>query len=260
MHAGRIGHPTCCRTGCPRRRRPRSPPTGSVFTAERPAGLRRPARADRRQGIRADRRGLRRGGPQRRRGRLRRGRAARRQRLPAPPVPRPQHQPAHRRAGAARAEGRIRFAVEVVEAVAARDRRRADGPADLAGQPVQRHRRDRPGAGLHRAGRRRWSRWASAYLHVVETAPGTADAHAASCASASRHPDPQPVHDRRARPAPRRWGSSRTAPPTCSPSARCSWPTPTCPPGCKAGGPFNTPDTATFYGGDDKGYTDYPAL
>ncbi|MEV0322199.1 alkene reductase [Streptomyces sp. NPDC050658] len=28
----------------------------------------------------------------------------------------------------------------------------------------------------------------------------------------------------------------------------------------KAEGPFNTPDTATFYGGTEKGYTDYPAL
>ncbi|MBG0831691.1 alkene reductase [Planomonospora sp. ID67723] len=28
----------------------------------------------------------------------------------------------------------------------------------------------------------------------------------------------------------------------------------------KAGGPFNTPDQATFYGGDHTGYTDYPAL
>lgn len=28
----------------------------------------------------------------------------------------------------------------------------------------------------------------------------------------------------------------------------------------KAGAPLNTPDTATFYGGDAKGYTDYPAL
>src|SRR5262249_46189547 len=27
-----------------------------------------------------------------------------------------------------------------------------------------------------------------------------------------------------------------------------------------AGGPFNTPERATFYGGDDRGYTDYPAL
>ncbi|MCG6497671.1 alkene reductase, partial [Kitasatospora sp. A2-31] len=27
-----------------------------------------------------------------------------------------------------------------------------------------------------------------------------------------------------------------------------------------ASGPFNTPDTATFYGGDHRGYTDYPAL
>ncbi|MFI6844231.1 alkene reductase [Kitasatospora sp. NBC_00085] len=26
------------------------------------------------------------------------------------------------------------------------------------------------------------------------------------------------------------------------------------------GGPFNTPDTATFYGGDHRGYTDYPTL
>ncbi|MFF3321642.1 alkene reductase [Streptomyces sp. NPDC002889] len=28
----------------------------------------------------------------------------------------------------------------------------------------------------------------------------------------------------------------------------------------KAGGPYNTPDPATFFGGDDKGYIDYPAL
>jgi N-ethylmaleimide reductase len=28
----------------------------------------------------------------------------------------------------------------------------------------------------------------------------------------------------------------------------------------RAGGPFNTPDPATFFGGDAKGYTDYPAL
>ncbi len=28
----------------------------------------------------------------------------------------------------------------------------------------------------------------------------------------------------------------------------------------KAGGPFTTPDPATFYGGDEKGYTDYPTL
>ncbi|MBF6322979.1 alkene reductase [Nocardia cyriacigeorgica] len=27
-----------------------------------------------------------------------------------------------------------------------------------------------------------------------------------------------------------------------------------------AGGPFNTPDETTFYGGDDRGYTDYPSL
>jgi N-ethylmaleimide reductase len=28
----------------------------------------------------------------------------------------------------------------------------------------------------------------------------------------------------------------------------------------QAGGPFNTPDKMTFYGGGAKGYTDYPAL
>ncbi len=28
----------------------------------------------------------------------------------------------------------------------------------------------------------------------------------------------------------------------------------------KAQGPYNTPDPATFYGGTEKGYTDYPAL
>lgn len=28
----------------------------------------------------------------------------------------------------------------------------------------------------------------------------------------------------------------------------------------KSGGPYNTPDPATFYGGDHRGYTDYPAL
>jgi N-ethylmaleimide reductase len=28
----------------------------------------------------------------------------------------------------------------------------------------------------------------------------------------------------------------------------------------RQGGPFNTPDRATFYGGGDAGYTDYPFL
>jgi N-ethylmaleimide reductase len=28
----------------------------------------------------------------------------------------------------------------------------------------------------------------------------------------------------------------------------------------RQGGPFNTPDRATFYGGGDAGYTDYPSL
>jgi len=28
----------------------------------------------------------------------------------------------------------------------------------------------------------------------------------------------------------------------------------------RAGGPFNAPDPATFYGGDQTGYTDYPTL
>ncbi|MFK0176876.1 alkene reductase [Streptomyces xanthochromogenes] len=28
----------------------------------------------------------------------------------------------------------------------------------------------------------------------------------------------------------------------------------------RAGGPFNAPDPSTFFGGDDRGYTDYPAL
>lgn len=28
----------------------------------------------------------------------------------------------------------------------------------------------------------------------------------------------------------------------------------------RSGGPFNSPDRATYYGGDDRGYTDYPAL
>lgn len=27
-----------------------------------------------------------------------------------------------------------------------------------------------------------------------------------------------------------------------------------------AGGPYNTPDSATFFGGDERGFTDYPAL
>jgi N-ethylmaleimide reductase len=28
----------------------------------------------------------------------------------------------------------------------------------------------------------------------------------------------------------------------------------------KAGAPLNEPDPATFYGGDERGYTDYPSL
>ena len=48
--------------------------------------------------------------------------------------------------------------------------------------------------------------------------------------------------------------------PTPSPSAGSSSPIPTWSSGCKRNAPLNTPVVETFYGGDAKGYTDYPAL
>ena len=44
-----------------------------------------------------------------------------------------------------------------------------------------------------------------------------------------------------------------------SPSASCSSPTRTCP-SASPGRALNPPDAATFYTGEEKGYTDYPAL
>jgi len=52
----------------------------------------------------------------------------------------------------------------------------------------------------------------------------------------------------------------KTASPTWSPSAAPPSPTPTSSPTGKKGADENEVDQASVYGGDKRGYTDYPAL
>ncbi len=83
--------------------------------------------------------------------------------------------------------------------------------------------------------------------------PRAAGGAGPGCSSSTRTPTSGP---------PARPGCAwlRTAWRTWSRSACCSWPIPTCRPGSPRGGPFNQPDPATFYGGGDVGYVDYPPL
>ncbi|WP_435369371.1 alpha/beta hydrolase fold domain-containing protein [Streptomyces ortus] len=42
--------------------------------------------------------------------------------------------------------------------------------------------------------------------------------------------------------------------------SRTAWPAPDLPHRVRTGAPLNEPDPATFYGGDHRGYTDYPTF
>ncbi|CAO0825362.1 hypothetical protein SMICM17S_03867 [Streptomyces microflavus] len=217
-------------------------------------GLRRAARADRRRDP-ADHRRLRRRRPQRHRRRVRRRGAARRQRLPHPPVPRAQHQPAHRRVGRlgggahpVRRGGR--------QGGRGRDRRRPHRAAHLALEPVQRHRRARPGRRLHRAGPGDRAARPRLSAHPGGRPDPRADPRAAE--GVHRHrPDQRALRraDRAGRPHRHRRRDRR---PDLVRRALPRQPRPPRP--AQAGGPFNTPDPSSFFGGDAKGYTDYPAL
>lgn len=96
------------------------------------------------------------------------------------------------------------------------------------------------------------------YVHVMESA-GQRDLTrtlraawpGAFILNPSTHPRPTGVEELPLAP---------TAPPTCCRSAACSWPTPISRRGSPPAGPFNSPDRATSFGGDHRGYTDYPRL
>ena len=141
-----------------------------------------------------------------------------------------------------------------------RHRRRPNRHPALARQPVQQH-----GGGRSRAALRRLAGVARSTRPRLR-APGRGRRPRTDQAASSRlarHARPQPPPFAgsvpRITPTPprRRWNPGS---PTPSALATMWLANPDLDARIKAGGPFNTPDPATFYGGDHRGYTDYPTL
>ena len=210
--------------GDPRRRRPRSRPTARSSPPTARADLVTPELSTTDP---ADRRGLRRRGPQRRRGRLRRRGAARRQRLSARTSSWPPAATGAPTRGAA-AEGRDPLRRRRGRGGRRRDRRRPGGPADLAVQRVQRHRRGRPRE-TYAALLAAIDPLGLAYLHVAEGAGRGLHAAAAERWRGTLILNPfTPGADT----GPDALRHVENGAATWCPSARCSSPTRTCPTGC----------------------------
>ena len=100
-----------------------------------------------------------------------------------------------------------------------------------------------------------------AYLHLVEQF-GPVKLTAEQLARTAQHPRAlaRPLHrQRRLRRRARGGGGAPAAGPRPWPTACRSSPTPTCRCASWPAASSNAPDKATFYGGDAKGYVDYPA-
>ncbi|MEK8170304.1 alkene reductase [Streptomyces sp. M19] len=153
-------------------------------------------------------------------------------------------------------EGRIRFPWRWCARSSARSARTARG-CGSPGQGVQRHRRARPEAGVHRARRR--SRTARPGLSPHQRGRGAQGPDPRPAQAVQRHPHPQPggrgAPCRPGGPGPRRGRHGR---PARLRHALPRQPRPAPPP--RRGRPVQHPQRATFYGGDARGYTDYPAL
>ena len=158
-----------------------------------------------------------------------------------------------------RAEGRIRFAVEVATAVAEAIGAGPVGLPDLARQPLQRHRRGRPGPGAtYTALLDALDPLGLAYLHLVESPDRdlTLRLRKAWPARFILNPftGPEPTG-----PDALALIEDGTADMIAFGGAVPRQPRPARPPARPAA--RSTPRTAaTFYGGDHRGYTDYPKL
>lgn len=154
-------------------------------------------------------------------------------------------------------ENRIRFAVEVTQAVAAAIGAERTGLRISPGNPYNDIAETDPEV-VYPALVRELEPLGLGYLHIVEMVPGLRDVTLAVRKQFSGtfilNPVTEGPTDHRA------LGLIEDGIADILAFGALFLANPDLPARLKAEGPYNTPDTASFFGGDDKGYTDYPAL
>ena len=157
---------------------------------------------------------------------------------------------------AAAVENRLRFLLEVTEAV---DRRLGPGPrgrAPVAAEPLQQHEGQRPGRHFGRAVAA-LNGLGLAYLHVVEPGPGAEGQDILTRIRAGWTASTSPT------------AATRRTPPTLALASghadavafgKPYISNPDLTDRVRGNAPLTSPDVATFYMGGAKGYVDYPAL
>ncbi|WP_239009883.1 alkene reductase [Streptomyces sp. 769] len=153
-------------------------------------------------------------------------------------------------------EGRIRFAVEVTTAVAQAIGSHRVGLRISPGNPYNDIAEDDPGA-TYLALLARLSDLDLAYLHLLEGPDGDLTARLRTAWGGTFVLNPF-THPAPTGPDALKLIEDATADMVAYGALFLA--NPDLPRRLAAGGPFNTPDTTTFYGGDHRGYTDYPAL
>ncbi|MQS15500.1 alkene reductase [Streptomyces kaniharaensis] len=153
-------------------------------------------------------------------------------------------------------EGRIRFAVEVVTAVAEAIGSDRVGLRISPGNPFNDIAEDSPGE-VYGALLERLAGLDLAYLHLMEGPDGDLTArlrkawHGTFVLNPFTHPDVT---------GPDALALIEDGSADMIAYGALFLANPDLPARLAAGGPFNTPDPSTFYGGDHRGYTDYPTL
>ncbi|WP_042370309.1 alkene reductase [Streptacidiphilus neutrinimicus] len=153
-------------------------------------------------------------------------------------------------------EGRIRFAVEVVSAVAEAIGSHRVGLRVSPGNPFNDIAEDNPGE-VYPALLDRLAGLDLAYLHVMEGPDRELTARLRKAWSGAFVLNPF-THPDATGPDALALVEDGTADMIAYGALFLA--NPDLPARLAAGGPYNTPDPATFYGGDHRGYTDYPAL
>ncbi|MFG2715074.1 alkene reductase [Streptomyces goshikiensis] len=153
-------------------------------------------------------------------------------------------------------EGRIRFAVEVVTAVAAAVGSDRVGVRISPGNPYNDIAEDHPGE-VYEALLERLAGMDPAYLHLMEGPDRDLTARLRKAWTGTFVLNPFTYPDVT---GPEALTLVEDGSADMIAYGALFLANPDLPARLAAGGPFNTPDPATFYGGDHRGYTDYPTL